>query len=68
MVRPEIRMHIACKKQIAQEFDVTLQSVYMSLKYIFNSEKAKSIRKRAIEILKEEVKKAEELELQELSN
>lgn len=50
----KIRVHPDLKKQIAKEFQVTMQSVDMSLKYVFNSEQAKAIRQRAKELLQAE--------------
>ncbi len=55
----KIRIHHSYLKQIAEEFDCTTQSVRMSLEYVFNSEQAKSIRKRAKELLLEEVNQIE---------
>jgi hypothetical protein len=52
----KILLHPDLKKQIAKELKVTTQSVDMSLKYVFDSDKAKSIRKRAKELLENEVK------------
>lgn len=54
----KIRVHPELKKQIADEFGVTIQSVTMSLEYVFNSKRAKSIRERAKELLREESEKA----------
>lgn len=51
----KIRIHPDFKTQIAKEFKVTMQTVSMSLKYFFDSDKAKAIRKRALEILQEEI-------------
>ncbi|GIJ93400.1 hypothetical protein CAPN002_06180 [Capnocytophaga stomatis] len=50
----KIRVHPDLKKQIVKEFQVTMQSVDMSLKYVFNSEQAKAIRQRAKELLQAE--------------
>lgn len=52
----KIRVHPDLKKQIAKEFGVTYQTVTMSLEFVFNSDKAKEIRKRAKELLQEEIK------------
>ena len=52
-----ILIHPTYKNQIAKEFNVTKQTVDMSLKYIFNSETAQSIRKRAKKLLEIEAKK-----------
>jgi len=43
------------KSDLAKEFSVSLQTVRMSLEYVFNSETAKSIRARAKELLLEQV-------------
>lgn len=50
----KIRLHPDLKKQIVKEFGVTIQTVDMSLKYVFQSDKAKAIRQRAKELLQEE--------------
>ncbi|MCZ2084125.1 MAG: hypothetical protein LC112_07605 [Flavobacteriales bacterium] len=55
----KINLHPELKHKIAEEFEVTMQTVDMSLKYVFNSEKAKLIRDRAKELLKEEIQKIE---------
>jgi|LakMenEpi03Aug12_release.lakeMendotaPanAssembly.Ray.scaffolds.fasta_scaffold4270524_1 hypothetical protein len=52
----KIRLHIDFKKQIAKEFGVSMVTVDMSLKYAFDSKKAKGIRKRAKELLIKECK------------
>lgn len=54
-----ILLHPKLKHQIKDEFDCTLQTVDMSLKYVFLSEKADLIRKRAKKLLIEEAKKIE---------
>lgn len=51
----KIRLHPELKKQIAEEFKVTYQTVTMSLEFVFNSDKAKDIRQRAVELLQEEI-------------
>lgn len=51
----KIRIHPDLKKQIAEEFKVTFQTVSMSLRYVFDSEKARAIRNRAIELLELEI-------------
>lgn len=52
----KILLHPDLKKQIAKEFKVSMVTVDMSLKYVFDSDKAKSIRKRAKELLENEIK------------
>jgi uncharacterized protein with PhoU and TrkA domain len=42
------------KVELAKEFGVSVQSIRMSLEYVFNSDKAKSIRTRAKELLLEQ--------------
>lgn len=54
----KILLHHDLKKKISREFGVTMQSVDMSLKGVFHSEKAKAIRLRAAELLKAESDKA----------
>ncbi len=44
------------KKTLAEEFDVSEQSVRMSLAYVFNSEIAKKIRAQAKQMLLNEAK------------
>ncbi len=53
----KILIHPTYKNQIAKEFKVTKQTVDMSLKYVFNSETSKDIRKRAKELLLKESEK-----------
>lgn len=55
----KIRIHPELKTQIATEIKTTVQTVSMSLSYVFNSDKAKVIRKRALELLREEIKNNE---------
>lgn len=55
----KIRIHPEIRQEIAKEFSVTRQTVDMSLKCVFNSDKAKSIRKRAKELL---IKESENIE------
>ena len=55
----KILIHPTYKNQIAKEFDVTKQTVDMSLKYVFNSETSQHIRKRAKKLLEIEAKKIE---------
>ncbi|MBP4139991.1 hypothetical protein [Flavobacterium geliluteum] len=51
----KIRLHPDLKKQIAKEFDVTYQTINMSLQYVFLSDKAEAIRKRALELMQLEI-------------
>ena len=53
----KILLHPALKHKIKDELDCTLQTIDMSLKFVFRSEKADLIRKRAKELLIEEAKK-----------
>ena len=55
----KILLHPELKHKIKDEFDCTLQTVDMSLKFVFQSEKADKIRKRAKELLIEESQKIE---------
>lgn len=50
------------KEKIAKEFSTSKETVRMSLKYVFNSEQAKAIRKRAVELLRNEADSAEKFE------
>ena len=52
----KILIHPLHKREIANELNVTTQTVDMSLKYVFDSDKAKAIRKRAKELLQNEIK------------
>lgn len=52
-----ILLHPELKHKIKDEFNCTLQTVDMSLKFVFNSEKAKKIRQKASELLILESKK-----------
>ena len=47
----KILLHPVLKKQISDELSVSTQTVDMSLKYVFDSDTAKEIRKRAKELL-----------------
>ena len=58
----KINLHPDLKNKIALEFKVSSQTVDMSLKYVFNSKKAKKIRARAKEMLQEEINKIEKIE------
>lgn len=51
----KIRIHPELKTQIAKEFKVSIQTISMSLKYFFNSDKAKAIRNRALDLLQKEI-------------
>lgn len=55
----KIRLHAELKKQISKELKVSVQSVRMSLDYVFNSDNAKQARKMAKKLLIEEAKKIE---------
>lgn len=55
----KIRIDAELKKQISDELNISLQSVRMSLDYVFNSETAKKVRKRAKQLLIEESEKIE---------
>ena len=52
-----ILIHPTYKNQMVKEFKVSKQTVDMSLKYVFNSDTAKKIRKRAKNLLETEAKK-----------
>ena len=56
----KIRLHPKLKHQLVNEFNVSMQTVSMSLANVFNSDKAKSIRKRAKELLQAEADKIKE--------
>ena len=45
------------KRQLATEFNVSIETIRMSLGYVFNSDKNKKIRARAKELLLTEAKK-----------
>lgn len=51
----KILLHPDLKKQIVKEFGVSMVTVDMSLKYVFDSDKAKGIRARAKELLQKEI-------------
>lgn len=53
----KILLHPVLKRQIAKELKISMQTIDMSLKYVFDSETAKSVRKRAKELLEIEAKK-----------
>lgn len=50
----KILLHPVLKKQISDELSISAQTVDMSLKYVFDSDTAKQIRKRAKELLVKE--------------
>ncbi|NHN26796.1 hypothetical protein FIA58_014010 [Flavobacterium jejuense] len=53
----KIRLHPDFKKKLAEEFNVSYQTVTMSLNYVFESDKSDLIRDRAKEMLTEEANK-----------
>ena len=55
----KILLHPKLKHQIKDELKCTLQTVDMSLRYVFKSDNADLIRKRAKELLTEEAQKIE---------
>ena len=57
----KIRIESEFIKKIAKEFSTSTQTVRMSLQYVYHSDLAKSIRKRAIELLIEEAENAKKL-------
>lgn len=59
---PRIELSENHKIDLKVKHNVSLQTVRNALKYFSNSEKAQEIRKDAIELLKKEVNKAEEIE------
>lgn len=67
-VMKKIRLHPDLKKQIAKELECSGQTVDMSLVFVFNSDKSRNIRKRAIELLQQDVEKAVELTQEEVNN
>ena len=56
----KIMLHPKLKKLIAQELNITSQSVDMSLCFAFNSETAVEVRKRAKKLLLVEADKIDE--------
>ncbi|MBO6185054.1 MAG: hypothetical protein J6O88_10285 [Chryseobacterium sp.] len=56
----KIRIDVELKKQISNELNISLQSVRMSLEYVFNSDNAKKVRKMAKELL---IKEAENIKI-----
>ena len=62
---PRINLSDPHRAVIYQEFPVSRQTVNDALRYRNNSERARAIRKRALELLREEVKKVDELIKQE---
>ncbi|WP_281237885.1 hypothetical protein [Flavobacterium praedii] len=58
----KIHIHPVLKKQLEKEFSTSYQTVTMSLDGVFTSEKAKAIRKRAVELLEKEIDKLKESE------
>ncbi len=62
---PRINLSDPHRVVIYQEFPVSRQTVNDALKYHNNSETAQAIRKRALDLLREEVKRVDELIKQE---
>ena len=58
----KIRIESEFIKKIAKEFSTSTQTVRMSLQYVYHSDLAKSIRKRAIELLIEEAENDKKFE------
>lgn len=50
----KIKLHPELKHELVKEFGVTMQTISMSLNYVFMSDQAKEIRKRAKEMLEKE--------------
>jgi len=57
-----ILLHPFLKRELVKEFDCSMQTIDMSLKYVFNSAKSLKIRQRTKELLKAEIKKIEKSE------
>jgi len=53
----KIELSVKHRRELAVEFDTTLQTIRMSLQYVFNSPQAHAIRKRAKEMLLREAEK-----------
>lgn len=60
----KIKIHPYFKNQMAKEFNVSNNTVQLALSYVFNSETAIKIRKRAKELLLEESQKV----IEEINN
>lgn len=60
MQKEDIIISSTHKNQLAKEFNTSKQSVWLSLKYVFNSLQAKQIRLRAKELLQAEANKINE--------
>ncbi len=58
--KSEILLHYSKKKELVQEFDTSKETVRMALHYFSNSVLAQKIRRRAKEMLEEEVEKIKE--------
>ncbi|MFM2394169.1 MAG: hypothetical protein RLZZ546_2151 [Bacteroidota bacterium] len=56
----KIRLHPDLKKELAKEFEVSYQTISMSLRYVFESELSERIRERAKQMLLDEAKKVNE--------
>ena len=59
MEKRKIEVSDKHKNILKDEFDCTIETVRRTLRYEFDSEKAKNIRKRAKELLQEEIEKLE---------
>lgn len=58
----EIKIHDTHKAILKDEFGVSMQTIRMSLKYVFNKGRNKKIRARAIELLQKEVEEHKKIE------
>lgn len=52
-----IRLNAEIIKELGEEFSVTRQTIYMSLKGVYSSQLSKAIRRRAKELLLKEAEK-----------
>ncbi len=52
-----IELSVRHRRALAVEFNTTLQTIRMSLQYVFNSKQAHAIRRRAKEMLLQEAEK-----------
>lgn len=58
-MKNKILLHFELKKQLQKEFACSMQTVDMSLKYVFDSQMAKAIRQRAKKLLIQEANRIE---------
>lgn len=55
MKKRKIEIAVIHKKQLALEYGVSIQTIHLTLRGVFNSERSARIRQRAKELLQQEI-------------